>query len=368
MDIKGVKVKKKSPMPLSLLFHMLPALPRMSFYANQSVKEYASRFQSPLLRILIENMIGPDYNATGMIFTLATLASGDGGYPEGGSLAMALRMAKHFEALGGTIQYGKKVDKVAVKNGTANGVLINGEVIQADAVIVTQDTLVAIDQLFDLPIHEPWAEQMRKNTIPLLDTFISIGVETDLSNLPERIEFVPDQPLQCGGRQEPVIGLCNYAGYQGYAPDGCTAVTAIFTGDSYDFWKTCKENGTYAAEKERLAKDFIELFAKKYPQTAGKIAVWDVATPLTYERYLGSYKGSWMSIAVKGSKSVYYPSKPVSLQNVYFAGQRLQAPGGLPVALDSGRKAVQYLCKDTNTVFQGLNVDLQNPEASFGQS
>jgi phytoene dehydrogenase-like protein len=354
MDIKGVKVKKKSSMPLSLMFHMLPALPRMSFYKNQTVREYVSRFQSPLLRILFENMVGGDYTATGMIFTLATLVSGDGGYPEGGSLAMALRMAKRFEALGGTIQYGKKVDKVSVKNGITDGVFINGEAIQADAVIVTQDTLAAIDQLFDSPIHEPWAEQMRKNTIPLLDTFISIGVEADLSNIPERIDFVLDKPLQCGGRQESVIGLCNYAGYQGYAPDGCTSVTAIITGDSYDFWKTCKANGTYTSEKERLAADFIEILAKKYPQTAGKIAVWDVATPLTYERYLGSYKGSWMTIAPKGSNPVYYPSKPVSIRNVYFAGQRLYAPGGLPVALDSGRRAIQYLCKDTNTVFQDL--------------
>ena len=106
-------------------------------------------------------------------------------------------------------------------------------------------------------------------------------------------------------------------------------------------------------KKEKIAQAFIEILAKKYPQTAGKIAVWDVATPLTYERYLGSYKGSWMSLMVKGSNAGKYPSKPESIQNVYFAGQRLQSPGGLPVALDSGRKAIQYLCRDTNTVFQG---------------
>lgn len=91
----------------------------------------------------------------------------------------------------------------------------------------------------------------------------------------------------------------------------------------------------------------------KYPQTAGKIAVWDVATPLTYERYLGSYKGSWMTIMGKGQRQTNYPSKPESIQNVYFAGQRLVSPGGLPVALETGRRAVQYLCRDTDTVFQG---------------
>lgn len=353
MDIRGVKVKNKASLPLSMLFHMLPALPRMSFYTNQSVKEYASRFKSPILQHLLENVIGPDYSAAGMVFTMATLASGDGGYPEGGSLSMANRMARHFESLGGTIQYGRKVSKVCVKNGIAEGVIINGELIKADAVIVTQDTLAAVDNLFESPIHEPWVEKMRKDTKPMLDTFISVGIEADLSDLPERGEFIPYKPLLCGGAEESVVGICNYAGYKGYAPEGCTAVTSSIIGDSYDFWKTCRENGTYEAEKEKLAETFIDILAKKYPQTAGKIAVWDVATPLTYERYLGSYKGSWMSGMGKGSKAKYYPSKPKSIQNVYFAGQRLRSPGGLPVALDSGRRAVQYLCRDANAVFQG---------------
>lgn len=53
-----------------------------------------------------------------------------------------------------------------------------------------------------------------------------------------------------------------------------------------------------------------------------------VATPLTYERYLHSYKGSWMSMMEKGNNPGYYPSKPKSIQNVYFAGQHLEAPVG----------------------------------------
>ncbi|MFB0921584.1 MAG: NAD(P)/FAD-dependent oxidoreductase [Oscillospiraceae bacterium] len=352
-DIKGVKVKNKSSMPISSIIKMLPAIPRMSYYGKQSSAEYAARFKSPILRHFIENIIGPEYAATGLIFTLATLASGDGGYPLGGSLAMATRMAKNFVKLGGSIQYGKAVTKVSVQNGAANGVFIGGEFIPADAVIVTQDTLVAIDKLFDEPIHEPWAEKMRESTKPVLDTFICLGVEADLSGLPERIAFIPDVPVVCGGIQQPYVGLCNYAGYEGYAPEGCTAVTSIVSGDSYDYWKSCRENGTYQAEKERLANVFIDILAKKYPQTAGKVAVWDVATPLTYERYLGSYKGSWMTLMGKGEKQTNYPLKPESIQNVYFAGQRLVSPGGLPVALETGRRAVQYLCKDADTVFQG---------------
>lgn len=49
----------------------------------------------------------------------------------------------------------------------------------------------------------------------------------------------------------------------------------------------------------------------------------------------------------------HYPAKPGSIRNLYFAGQRLVIPGGLPVAAETGRLAAQYLCRDTGTVFQG---------------
>ncbi len=350
-DIKGVKVKNKVSMPLSTILQMMPAMPRMAFYSKQTSKEYSERFKSPLLRLMMLNIVGPENNAAGLLFTIATLASGDGGYPEGGSLGMAGRMAKYFEALGGKIEYGKFVSKVIVENGTASGI-INGERIPADAVIVTQDTLCAIDTLFDTPICEKWAVDMRKNTIPMLNTFISLGVEADLSNQPESLIFALDEPIICAGVPETEIGFFNYSSFKSYAPDGCTAVTASIGGDSYDFWKKCKENGTYESEKQKLADAYIKILSDKIPQIAGKIAVCDVATPLTYERYLHSFKGSWMSVMGAG-KQTTYPSKPESINNLYFAGQRLMIPGGLPVAAETGRKAVQYLCKDTDTVFQG---------------
>ncbi len=150
-----------------------------------------------------------------------------------------------------------------------------------------------------------------------------------------------------------MIGFNNYAGFTGYAPAGCTAVTTALIGDSYDFWKQCRESGIYEAEKQKLAEAVIHALEEKYPQIAGKTTVWDVATPLTYERYLGSYRGSWMSVMKKGQANVQYPCKPEAISNLYFAGQRLVSPGGCPVALTTGRTAVQHLCLDTDTIFQG---------------
>ncbi|WIV11881.1 NAD(P)/FAD-dependent oxidoreductase [Proteiniborus sp. MB09-C3] len=352
-DIKNIKVKEKSTIPISKLISMIPAFFRMSFYSNQTVKEYAMRYKNPFLQKLFRNIVGGDNNATSMLFTLSTLAKGDGGYPSGGSLAMAGRMAKRFEALGGIIKYNSKVERIIIKNGSVKSIIFNGAEISADAVIIAQDTLAAIDTLFDSPLREPWADKMRSEIKPMLNTFICLGIKEDLSDVHESIVFTSDTPVICAGEEIKEISINNYATYEGYAPKGCTAITSILAGDSYEWWKEQKINGTYESEKQKLAENFIDVLAKKYPQIAGRVEVCDIATPLTYERYLNSYKGSWMSIMGKGVKMQSYPSKPESISNLYFAGHRLIIPGGLPIALETGRKAVQYLCRDTNMVFQG---------------
>ncbi|WP_242875915.1 phytoene desaturase family protein [Cellulosilyticum sp. I15G10I2] len=352
-DIKGVKVQIKNKMSLSMLFTLIPLFSKLRKYESLSVRELSEKFKHPAIRTLLQNIVGENLTASALLFTLGCFSSGDGGYVEGGSLRMALNIAKRFTDLGGNIQYTSRAEKVILAEGKAVGVLTKGQIIPADAVIVATDTVRAIDNLFDTPLHEPWMDQMRSNVKFMADTFICLGVEADLSNLPENMLFSLEQPLSIAGQKHSIFALHNYAAYEGYAPKDCSALTTIFMGDTYSYWKTQKENGTYETEKQKVAEEVIRLLEQKLPQTAGKVSVVNVATPLTYERYCDTYHGSWMTLMEKGDKMTTYPSVSESIHNLYFAGQRIQTPGGLPVAAHTGRKAIQYLCKDTNTVFQG---------------
>ena len=47
----------------------------------------------------------------------------------------------------------------------------------------------------------------------------------------------------------------------------------------------------------------------------------------------------------------HYPQTIKNLEGVYFAGQRIMMPGGLPVAVYTGRRAVQLLCRDNKIEF-----------------
>lgn len=353
-DIPGLKVKNKQSSPYSLvsLPKMIPAFLRLSSLNRQSIGEYVKRFRHPAIRMLLSHIAGEEYPVTALVFTLACLASGDGGYVEGGSLKMANDMAERFKKLGGVIQFGVKVDRILTEAGKAVGLTAGDMKVDADAVIIASDTRSAVDLLFDAPIQEPWADEMRKNTIPVTCTFLSMGVEADLSYLPDALIYDIDKPIAFGNSEIRSLSMNNYAAYKGYAPGGCTSITMILEGN-YDYWKAARSEGIYKQKKQELAEQVIQRLEEKLPGVKEKIAVWDVATPLTYERYCGTWRGSWMTMTQPGQKLVSYPCKPTSIDRLYFAGHRLMPPGGLPTALITGRQAVQYLCRDTGTMFQG---------------
>ena len=358
-DIKGVKAAHPRKMSMGALLKMLPAIPKMGKAGKLSIAEYTNTFKHPALRLLLNNIVpsAEEYNATSLLFTLATLAAGDGGYPEGGSLAMTKRMADTFTGLGGRILYKTKADKVITRDGAAIGVSIGnadgasagGEVLAADAVIVTQETLAAAERLFDTPPKDEWLLNLKRDVKPAVCCFIGIGVRAKLSETPM---FELPEPVQCGGFSYPTLGFNNYSNYPGYAPEGCTALTTALMGDSYDFWKKARDEGRYEAGKKAVAEQVVRALCQKYPEAEGKIDVVDVATPLTYERYTGASKGSWMSIMGKGETPA--SACPCTLEDtkaVYFAGHRTILPGGLPGALMSGRNAAQMVCRQFDVVF-----------------
>jgi phytoene dehydrogenase-like protein len=349
-DLSGLRVTKKNKPSLRLLFAVMSANRVMRKFANISKEEYISRFNHQGIRDLFSYLTQGKLSAMSLFFPMGTRARGDGGFPKGGSLPFVGRIVKTYRALGGEILFNTRVDRVVTENGKAVGVEINGDIVPADAVIVTADTM-AMDHLFDTPPKAPWLDEMRKNTEPTMCMLVSLGINADLRNYPKGYIFKLKAPIMFAGQEYKWLSFTNYADDPDYSPEGKTTMTTILTGDTYDFWKSAQENGQYEAEKEKISAEVIAALTAHIPEADGKVEVCDVTTPLTYERYCGNWKGSWMTKQLDGVKLKAYPSVVSNLSCVYFAGQRMRSPGGLPVAALSGRKAVQYLCRDTDTVF-----------------
>jgi phytoene dehydrogenase-like protein len=351
-DIKGVKAQHPKRMSLITLLKMLPAFPMIKRLSNISCEDYVKQYKHPAIQRLLCFLPG-NYSAISLIGTLSTLNMGDGGYPDGGSLATIARMRKTYEDLGGKLLLSTRVKKVNIENGAATGVTLENGILAADAVIVCQETIAALDQLFDTPPRDAWVSDIRKNSIPAVCTFVGMGIRAEIpqGTIPT---WKLEEPIMYAGTKLSEIRFFNYSGHEGYAPKGCSVITTAIMGDTYDFWEKTREEGRYEEEKRKLADQMIRVIEKKYPQAEGNIEVIDIATPLTYERYTGAYHGSWMSISGVGNRLNMYPGYLEGVNGLYFAGHRLMAPGGLPVAVDTGRKAAQMVCRQFDVMFKNV--------------
>lgn len=302
--------------------------------------ELTSMFSNPYLRGLVNNMVDPEQNAISLVYTMATFLGGDSGYPKGGSTTMVQNMLERAESLGVEIRYRSKVERVLVRDGRAIGVRCNGELFPADDVIVTTDTVRALDTMFDTPLKERWIKKLHVFKNPQTCMFLSLGVESELEGLHSGLRIETKYPTNIALTEHKSLWISIYrASETGYAPEGCSALTVILFGDSYDFWKSARELGHYKDAKEKVADFVIKVLENELPQLKDKIKVIDLATPLTYERYCGNFRGAWMSMWPKGVLPVSVPATCRSVKGLHFAGFRTQLSGGLPVALNSGYKS-----------------------------
>ncbi len=334
-----------------MLMSGLAAMRLMGTLSRIKRSEYIERFKHEGIRKILLSASNESAGFLPLVFSMGIIGSGDGGFPHGGSLPFVGRIVERFKSLGGDLRLNTRAERVAVVNGRAVGVYVDGKLIAAHAVIITADTMTA-DSLFKEKPESRWLDEMREITEPTMNIFISLGIDADLSRYNKTFTFELKQPIKLAKQSYESLSVNNYAGDSHYSPAGKSAVTVMLEGDTYDYWKKAKAEGCYAEAKKSIADAVVAALAEQCPETTGKVEVCDVATPLTYERYCGNWKGSWMTEMTPKMKLMKnYPAKIRGLEGVYFAGQRMSPPGGLPVALQTGRAAVQYLCRDTKTVF-----------------
>ncbi|MBE6349138.1 MAG: NAD(P)/FAD-dependent oxidoreductase [Spirochaetaceae bacterium] len=352
-DIPGLKVKNKSKVKFSELLAMVPAAFRFFPLFFTSYTDYVAKFKNENLRKLLFSLVGSYYNALSFIFTLSSVSMNDSGFPLGGSLQMVQNMQNEFIRLGGKIHFSSQVRRICFENKKVVGIeLKDGSICSCSDVIITQDAKIAVEKLFPKKITSKWVKNLEAKKLGSQNIFIGMGIKGDFSHLPHTIVLPLEKELTLAGCNFSSLKLYNYSHYKDYAPEGCTTFTSILLCQSYEYWKAAKEEGCYKEKKQEVFDAFITAIQKAIPEiSAENLVVFDVATPLTYERYCSSYKGSWMTVWEKGKKQTRIPQKMKEYQGVYFAGQRVLLSGGLPIAVSTGRKAVQYLCKDKNQLF-----------------
>ena len=318
-------------------------IPVISYLVFVSTRQYVMRFSNPYIREMLSSVLNLDQNALSLIGTLVGYTLGDNGYPIGGSRRLADNMEQTALKAGCKFLYRTKVEKIYVEKGYVKGVISNGALQSADCVIIAFDTCTALNTLFEEPLKEKWAWKLAQGVDSEHCSLLSLGIKKDLSYLPSTMRLHLKEPIVMAGREYSTLWMYHYSSREGYAPAGCSSLTVLFQGDTYDYWKTAKDNGTYQTQKQAFTEEVIQLLSSYLPEIDGYIAVTDLATPITYERYCGCYRGGYMSIWHAKKMAPRVPIKSKSIRGLRFAGMRTSMSGGLPISVQSGFKAAKSL-------------------------
>ena len=321
----------------------------MKEFGKISLEEYSRRFKSPLLQKLMCDYLPKSYCAYSFLVSYATMAMGNGGIPIGASLQMSLRMEKTFKDLGGKISYGKGVSRIILERKTAAGVeLEDGSIVSGDYIIPTVDTHLLFGRMLPETYMPKELKEAYNNpkAYPATSGFqVAFAVPVDF-NEGETI-FIDIDPVEVGSSKFDRMYVKSYGYDNIFIKDGRQVIqTCITQSDSdYEYWKSLSKE-EYAALKDRLTAEVEARIVKAFPTLEGKMEHLDSWTPLTYERYCNAYHGSYMSfVTTPEGKQIKMKGTIKGINNLYVAGQWTNSPGGLPVAVASGKFAVQRILK-----------------------
>ncbi len=336
---------------------MMPYLGPLLRWWPLDAAAYGHRFQDPLLQRAIPLAFG--WNEIPMMAALMQLAymhNRNAGFPAGGSLEFARAVEKRYLALGGELYYKAQVEKVLVENDRAVGVrLYNDDEYRGDYVISAADGYKTIFDMLDGTYSSRAIRRMYDGHLPIRPQIqVSLGVDRDFSGDPHWVTYLLDQPVQIAGEERSDIGVKHYCFDRSLAPAGKSSLEVMLASD-YDYWQRIYGHKLYDTEQIQVSDIVIDLLERYYPGLKDQVEVVDVATPLSYERYTGSWKGSttgWLPTRQTMLMLLLGVSKTLpGLQNFYMAGQWVEPGGSLPLAAASGRNAIHTICHQDGKAF-----------------
>jgi hypothetical protein len=209
-------------------------------------------------------------------------------------------------------------------------------------------------------------EKIRKayDSWPLFPSLIlvGLGVNRTFEDVPLSVSgfsFALKEPAEICGSVIDRLWVHLYNHDSSMAPAGKTALTLMLNTD-YEYWKKLAEDkAAYLKKKEETALKLIGLLEQRFPGISSQVEMTDVATPMTFERYTGNWKGSfegWL-ITPENSNVLMKPmsQKLPGLNSMYMCGQWVEPGGGLPTGVMSGRRLIKAVCKEDGKRFRTTN-------------
>jgi phytoene dehydrogenase-like protein len=321
-------------------------------WGGVSIGDFAARFKNPFLREMFSRSFGAENPMMMLLFLLGFQHSKSAGYIIGGALSLVGSIEKRYLALGGEIQYNSRVVKILVENGRAVGIrLADGSEQRADWVISAADGRTTIfDMLGGAYLDEKTKAKYDNPNLFKPLVYVGLGVAGQLEDLPASIgglSYPLLKPIVVAGEEKDTINVRSYSYDPTMAAQGKNTVVVQFETD-YDYWHRLRqEPDHYRAEKEIIVQAVIAGLEERFPGITEQVEMTDIATPITWERYTGNWRGAyegWMFDSDFSLMSSMRKTLP-GLENFYMAGQWVNPGGGIPTAVMSGNHTIQMICR-----------------------
>ncbi len=344
---------------LKMLFKILPYLGFMRKWGKVTIRQFADRFKSAFMREVFLGPVGDmdDFPILALMMPVAWMSQKTAGYPLGGSLKMSKTVEKRYLDLGGKVNYKSRIEKILVENDKAVGIkLADGSEHRADTIISAADGRTTIfDMLEGKYINDKIRGYYDNPSLypPLLH--VAYGVNRTFDDVPQSVSgfnLLLDEPMTIAGKEHTRLPLHIYNFDPSLAPEGKT-VLKFMINTEYEPWEELyKDTEAYKAEKDKLAGELLTVLEKRFPGITEQVEMTDVATPMTWVRYTGNWRGSyegWMMMSLGFGKRM--EKTLPGLDGFYMVGQWVEPGGGIPGVAPSGRNAIQIICKKDKKKF-----------------
>ncbi len=280
-------------------------------------------------------------------------------YAEGGLSSILRGIAKVFTELGGKIQLASSVSRIQIENGAANGVFLeNGDLIEADEVIMNADFGYTLNKLIDETHLKKWTRTRLNSMEFSCSTFMMYlclnkrwDTLTCHHNIlyPNEVKKNSTEVCHTGDFNPTDLNKAMYVCFPGITdPTVCPAdKTGLYVLVPTPNLKIMRNGDGW----QKLTQPFRETVLSIIEEQLGLVGIRNhiedekIITPEDWSSEYNVHYGAVFSLAhTMEQMSFMRPPNQFEIKNTYIVGGNTCPGSGVPTIVESARVVSRILC------------------------
>ncbi|MEI6846647.1 MAG: NAD(P)/FAD-dependent oxidoreductase [Chlorobiaceae bacterium] len=275
-------------------------------------------------------------------------------YPIGGAGAIPDALCKGIEKFGGHIRYQSEVTAILVENGEAHGVMLADGTEYLAKVVISNTTIWDTFNRLIRDSRYSLGKEEFEYAPSWFQLYLGVKASVIPSNFPVHHILVDDWKNynQPGGTiyfSAPTILDSSLAPPSRH-------IVHLFVSAEIDEWQQYERTSiAYREAKEMYAAQIISRTEKILPRLSEAIELKVLATPLTHERYLNRYRGSYGPLFKPGQNILQKPQNTTIVKNLFAVGDSTFPGQGVIAVTYSGISCASYVASKFGSPLDYLN-------------